>query len=80
MNRVPRKSAKNWGKRWIRKAALNQLFYPDVKDAFTLSQSVLAPLEPPLRNAPMVTLIKEILQMEGIMDEFNDTFIEYLNT
>lgn len=76
MNRVPRKSTKNWGKRWIRKAALNQLFYPDAKDVFGLLQSVLAPVVPTPQNALMATLTNETLRMGDIMDE--DTFLEYL--
>ena len=70
MNRVPRgRGAKNWGKRWIRKAVLNQLFYPDVKDVSTLLQSVLAPLMPTPIAAPLATLTNETLQMEDITDE-----------
>lgn len=70
MNRVPRKSTKNWGKRWIRKAALNQLFYPDAKDVFTLLQSVLAPLVPLQTDVPLVTPTNETLQMEDITDDY----------
>lgn len=76
MNRVPRKSTKNWGKRWIRKATLNQLFYPDAKDVFGLLQNVLAPVVPTPQNALMATLTNETLRMEDIMDE--DRFLEYL--
>lgn len=70
MNRVPRKSTKNWGKRWIRKAALNQLFYPDAKDVFGLLQNVLAPLVPTPINAPQITPTNETLQMEDITDDY----------